>query len=91
MNKLATIFRESSIARILIPLGIILTIFGIVSFIINAHNSDYIPIDAVVSKTELAQEAYTDTDGNYVEATYKVYVKYTVKGKETRQEMYGDR
>ena len=82
MNSIATFFRESRTGRFLIPLGMILIIFSIFVFIANEHNKNYIPIEAIVSKTELYEEAYTDVDGNYVEATYTVYVKYTVNERE---------
>ena len=82
MNSIATFLRESRTARFLIPLGVILIVFSIFLFIIQDHNKNYIATEGVVSKTELAEQAYTDTDGNYVEATYKVYVKYTAEGKE---------
>ena len=82
MNKMAAFMRESSVARILIPMGIILIIFGICMFFINNSNKDYVKTVATVSKVELAQEAYTDPDGNEVDATYTVRVKYTVNNKE---------
>lgn len=78
MNNIVTFFRESRTGRFLIPLGIILIVFSIFLFISNEQNKNYIPIEAIVSKTELYEEAYTDVDGNYVEATYTIYVKYTV-------------
>ena len=82
MNKIVTFFRESMLARTLIPAGLILIIFGTIVFIINLNNSNYIKVDAVVSKIELVEDEHTDSDGNKVEATYKVYVKYTVDEKE---------
>ena len=87
MNKLATFFRESTTARFFIPLGIILIVFGVIMFMINKENQNYIEIEAAVSKTELAEEAHYDNDNNYVEATYIVYVKYTVDGKEYDEEL----
>ena len=80
MNKLSTFFRESSTARFLIPLGILLIVFGVVMFIINDKNSNYIKTEAVVSRVELVEPEHEDADGNTVEATYNVYVKYTVDG-----------
>ena len=82
MNKMTAFMRESSVARILIPMGIILIIFGICMFFINNSNKDYVKTVATVSKVELSQEAYTDPDGNEVDATYTVRVKYTVNNKE---------
>ena len=82
MNKLFTFMRESSTARFFIPAGIMLIIFGVIMFVINNKNQNYIGIEAVVSKVELLQEEYIDTDGNRVEPTYNANVKYTVDGKE---------
>ena len=87
MNKLATFFRESSTARFFIPLGIVLIVFGAIMFIINKDNQNYIKTEAVVSKTELVEESYIDQNGDTVEATYKVYVKYTVDGKKYDEEL----
>ena len=87
MNKLATFFRESTTARFFIPLGIILIVFGVIMFMINKENQNYIKTDAVVSKTELAEEAHYDNNNDYVEATYTVYVKYIVDDKEYTQEL----
>ena len=82
MNKMFTFMRESSTARFFIPMGILLIVFGVIMFVINNKNQDYIEIEAIVSNVELSQEEYKDTDGNRVEATYNVNVKYTVDGKE---------
>lgn len=89
MNGVATFFRESRVARFFIPAGLILIAFGIAVFIINTKNSDYIKAESIVSKVQLAQEAYLDTDGNLVEATYDITVKYTVDGKEYEAELSG--
>lgn len=82
MNKIFTFMRESSTARFFIPLGIFLIIFGVIMFVINSNNQDYIEIEAIVSNVELSQEEYTDIDGNHVDATYNVAVTYTVDGEE---------
>ena len=82
MNKIFTFMRESSTARFFIPLGIFLIIFGVIMFVINSNNQNYIEIEAIVSNVKLSQEEYTDIDGNRVDATYNVTVKYTVDGKE---------
>ena len=82
MNKLITFMRESSTARFFIPAGLILIIFGIVMFVINSKNQDYIKIESEVYNVTQTAEAYTDVDGNYVEATYSAMVKYTVDEKE---------
>ena len=82
MNKLAVFLRESMATRALLFIGITLVVFGVATFVINQKNQNYVKVEAVVSKVELAQEATTDANGDPVEATYKVYVKYTVDGKE---------
>ena len=82
MNKIFNFMRESSTARFFIPAGILLIIFGIFMFIINNNNRDYIQIEAIVSKVELLEDEMTDADGNRIEATYRVNLKYTVDGKE---------
>ena len=81
MNKIVTFFRESSLARFLIPVGIIFIVFGIIVFNINISNKDYIETEAIVSNVILVQEAYVDDNDNFVEGNYKIYVKYTVDNK----------
>ncbi len=87
MNKLMTIFHESKEALFLIPAGIILVIFGFIFFFSSKKNSNFIKTEAIVSKTELVEEAHTDGEGNYQEAIYKVYVKYNVDDKEYEEEL----
>jgi len=89
MNKMFTFMRESSISRFFIPFGLVLIIFGIITFVINLNNQDYIRIEATVSNVELLEEEYTDTDGNQVNATYSVTLRYTVDGKEYEQKLDG--
>lgn len=89
MNKFAFFMRESGLARFLIPAGILFIIFGIAVFVINNNNKDYIETESVVSNVTLEEDAYTDTDGNTVEATYSVEVKYTVDGQEYEAELPG--
>ena len=78
MNSLATFFRESRTARFFIPVGIILIAFGILVFIINSNNQNYIEVESTVTKVELYQESYIDANGDRVEALYDLTVKYTV-------------
>lgn len=82
MNKISEFLRESSVARFLIPTGLILIIAGIIFFIASSKNQNYIKIEAIVTKTEILEDAHTDADGNHVDATYKAYIKYTVDEKE---------
>jgi len=89
MNKLITFFRESSLARFLIPSGLLFMIFGVIFLVININNQDYVKTEATVSKVELEQEAYIDSVGDMVEATYKVSIKYTVDGTNYEEELGG--
>ena len=89
MNKFATIMRESRVARFLIPAGIFLIVFGIVFFVISKKNQDYIETESTITKVELESEEYTNADGEHVDATYSVTVKYTVDGKEYESELGG--
>lgn len=87
MNNIVKFFRDYSLARFLLPLGIILIIFGCFMFISINNTKNYIKTDAIVSKTELYEEEHYDGD-IHQDATYKVFVKYTVDGKEYNEE-YG--
>lgn len=89
MNKIITVIRESRVARFLIPAGLMLIVFGIIFFIAVNRSKDYIKTEATVTKVELEQEAYTDGNGDRVEATYTVSVKYTADGKEYESELGG--
>ena len=79
MNKLAKFFRDYSVARFFIPLGIILIVFGYFMFVSIDNTKDYIETNAVVSRTVLYEDAYYDGDVHH-DATYTVYVRYTVDG-----------
>lgn len=81
MNKIAKFFRDSMSARFFIPGGLVLIIFAIAVFIINNKNSNFIETEATVTKIELASEEHYEGEEK-VEATYTVYVVYTVDGKE---------
>lgn len=87
MNKIIMFFRESITARFFIPLGIILIVFGVIIFGINKENQNYIRTNAIVSRMDLVRESYIDENHNVVEATYNVYVKYNVDGKEYEEEL----
>lgn len=82
MNTLATFFRESRLARFLIPGGLFIIIFGIIMYSINIKNQNYIETESIVSNVVQTAEGYTDTDGEYVQPTYDVTVKYTVNDQE---------
>ena len=86
MNKLFSFMRESSVARFLLPLGLILIIFGGIMFVINSKNQDYIKIEATVIDVKEEQETTTDEDGeNTTNTIYNVTVNYTVDGQEYTQ------
>lgn len=87
MNKIIMFFHESITARFFIPLGIILIVFGVIIFGINKENQNYIKTNAIVSRMDLVRESYIDENHNEVEATYNVYVKYNVDGKEYEEEL----
>ena len=89
MNKIATIFRESRLARFLIPAGIILIVFGLIVFGINKQNQGYVKTEATVTGVTLEEEAHKDASGNKVEATYTVTVRYTVEGRDYEGELGG--
>lgn len=89
MNKLIMILRESRAARFLIPVGIMLIVFGCIFFAVSKKNQDYIQTEATVLRSELEQEAQTDASGNRTEAVYTLFVKYTVNGKDYEGELNG--
>ena len=89
MNKIFNFMRESSTARFFIPVGIMLIIFGVVMFVINKGNQDYLEVEATVTNATIFEEAYSDADGNIVEATYSVDLKYTVKERDYNARLEG--
>ena len=86
MNKLALILRESRTARFLIPVGLILIIFGIVFFTVSKQNQNFVKTEATVVKAEM-DEVIDEKDRK--NATYTVEIKYTVDGKEYEGELSG--
>lgn len=89
MNKIVTIIRESSVARFLIPAGIMLIAAGIIFLVAAVQNRDYIRTESTVTKVETDEEASIDEKGNPVDPTYKVTLKYTVDGTEYEGELGG--
>ncbi len=89
MNNIATLFRESALARFLIPGGLILAVCGMIFFHISKQQQDYIETESTVTGIELEQEAHTDANGHHADATYTLTVKYTVDGKEYESELFG--
>ena len=82
MNKMFSFMRESSTARFLIPVGIILIVFGAFVFVANTKNQNYIKIQATVTEVNEEEDIVTDGDGNHTTTVYNVTVSYEVDGKE---------
>lgn len=87
MNRIARFFRDYALARFLLPAGIIAIIFGIISIGPVAKRLNYPTIKAAVTRAELYEDAYYDGNTQH-EATYTIFVKYTVDGVEYEEE-YG--
>ena len=88
-NKWLRIIRETNLARFLIPLGILLIVFGVLIYGFADRTANYKKTEATVSKVELFEEEYTDSDNEVHKATYTVYVTYTVDGKEYKDRELG--
>ena len=88
MDNIIKIFKEVTMIKLLIPVGIFLIIFSIFAYKAVDRAKDFIEIEAEVSRVTLYEEAYTDTEGNLNEATYTVYVKYIVDETQYEEE-YG--
>ena len=83
MNKIFIFMRESSLARTLIPIGLITIVFGVFMFIISSKNQNYIKTEATVSNVVEIENTYTINDNESgVEKIYNVDLKYTVDSKE---------
>ena len=87
MQRVAKFFRDSYLARFLIPVGLILIVVSIFVFIFVDNTKGYVKTEAVVSNMVLVEEEYTDIDGNFHDAVYTVTVKYTVNGTEYENEL----
>lgn len=85
MNRFATFLRDYAFARFFLPLGLGLIVFGIVLYGITDTRKNYPKTEAEVSGVELYEEAYDEGDTHH-EATYRIFVKYTVDGQEYEEE-----
>ena len=81
--------RESAIARSLIPVGLLLMVFGVIVLFITIKNSNYVQIESVVSNVKVVSNPVTDENGTHFEDSYDVTVKYTVDGNEYEGELSG--
>ena len=88
MNKIAFILRESQTARFLIPAGIMIIIFSAIFFNASVQNKNYIKTESTITNVVMDEEAHTDANGDHVDASYTVTVKYTVDGKEYETDLY---
>ena len=86
MNRFAKWMSDYALARFFLPAGLFLLIFGIVlNGIVNDRKS-YPQTDAVVTRLELYEPEHTEDDTHY-DATYQIFVRYTVDGKEYETEL----
>ena len=89
MNKIAFILRESQTARFFIPAGIMIIIFSVIFFNASVQNNNYIKTESTVRNVVMDEEAHTDANGDHVDASYTVTVKYTVDGSEYEADLSG--
>lgn len=87
MNSFARFMRDYSLAAFLLPLAVVSIVFGCLSIGPVARRLDYPRTEATVTRVELYEAEYSDGDTHY-DATYTIYVKYTVDGVEYEEE-YG--
>ncbi len=89
MKKIMDIVQETKGLMFLIPASIMLIIFGIIALVISINNQNYIEVEATITNVSVSQEAYIDTDGNRVDETYKVTVRYMVDERNYNGEIDG--
>ena len=87
LNKFAKFNRDYSLAMFMLPAALILIVFGCISIGPVAKRLDYPQTEAFVTKAELYEDAYYDGDTHH-DATYTIFVKYTLDGQEYEEE-YG--
>ena len=85
MNKIITFMRESQTARFFIPAGVLITIFGIVIFVITLNNQNYIKTEATVANVEETQDTTVVDGETEITTVYNATLNYTVDGKEYTQ------
>ena len=87
LNKFAKFNRAFSLALFMLPAAVILIVFGCLSIGPVAKRLNYPQTEATVTKAELYEEAYYDGNTHH-DATYTIFVKYTLNGQEYEEE-YG--
>ena len=88
LNKYAKFNRDYSLALFMLPAALILIVFGCISIGPVAKRLNYPQTEAIVTKAELYEEAYYDSNDTHHDATYTIFVKYTLDGQEYEEE-YG--
>lgn len=89
LNRIAKLFRDYAFARFALPAALILIIFGCVIYGPVLARQDYPQTDAVVTRTELYEDAYYDSaTETHHDATYRIFVQYSLNG-QTYEEEYG--
>ena len=88
LNKFAKFNRAFSLALFMLPAAVILIVFGCLSIGPVAKRLNYPQTEATVTKAELYEEAYYDSNDTHHDATYTIFVKYTLNGQEYEEE-YG--
>lgn len=78
MSKL---FELKKIWKLLLFIGLILIICGGIFIWLYQRYKSFTEIDAKIYKTEIVHDAYIDKNGNAIDATYDLYIRYTVDGK----------
>ena len=87
LNKFAKFNLDYSLALFTLPAALILIVFGCLSIGPVARRLNYPQTEATVTRAELYEEAYSDGETRH-DATYTIFVKYTVDGQEYEEE-YG--
>ena len=87
VNKFAKFNRAYSLALFMLPAALILIVFGCLSIGPVAKRLNYPQTEAAVTRAELYEEAYYDGE-THQDATYTIFVKYTLDGQEYEEE-YG--
>ena len=78
MSKL---FELKKIWKLLLFIGLILIICGGIFIWLYQRYKSFTEIEAKIYKTEIVHDAYIDKNGNAIDATYDLYIRYTVDGK----------
>ena len=86
MNRMAKFLQDYALPRFLLPAGVLLLVFGFVVLRTVDTRQGYPQTDTIVTRTELYEEAHDEGD-SWQEATYRVFVKYTVDGQEFEEEL----